>query len=138
MAHSPRLAVNERITKYVAIKVSTSNADRKEVDILSQMAQSTELKVQNDDQEVLYFGGFQEYSSGLKRTIRHRKKDLLATQGCATAALTLSPAEASRRPANLRAKHERLLGVIRGQQTPGQPQASKPFARESERIKNII
>ncbi|KAG6202095.1 hypothetical protein E4U35_005477 [Claviceps purpurea] len=43
MAHSPRLAVNERTTKYVAIKVSTSNADRKDVDILPQMAQSAEL-----------------------------------------------------------------------------------------------
>ncbi|KAG6105358.1 hypothetical protein E4U14_005154 [Claviceps sp. LM454 group G7] len=96
------------------------------------------MKVQNDGQEVLYFGGFQGYSSGLKRAIRHKKEDLLATQGCATAALTLSPAEASRVPAHLRTKHERLLRVIRGQQTPGQPQASKPFARESELIKNII
>ncbi|KAG5987172.1 hypothetical protein E4U52_007845 [Claviceps spartinae] len=34
MAHSPRLAVNERTTKYVAIK---------EIDILSQMALFTEL-----------------------------------------------------------------------------------------------
>ncbi|KAG6108615.1 hypothetical protein E4U13_006377 [Claviceps humidiphila] len=96
------------------------------------------MKVQNDGHEVLHFGGFQGYCSGLKRAIRHRKEDLLATQGCATAALTLSPSEASRGPARLRAKHERLLGVIRGQQTPEQPQASTPFARESQRINTII
>ncbi|KAG5952292.1 hypothetical protein E4U57_006252 [Claviceps arundinis] len=96
------------------------------------------MKVQNDGHEVLHFGGFQGYCSGLKRAIRHRKEDLLATQGCATAALTLSPSDASRGPARLRTKHERLLGVICGQQTPEQPQASIPFARESQRINTII
>ncbi|KAG6053397.1 hypothetical protein E4U17_004739 [Claviceps sp. LM77 group G4] len=62
------------------------------------------MKVKNDGQEVLYFGGFQECSSGLKRAIRHRKEDLLATQGCATAALTLSPVEARREPNILRGR----------------------------------
>ncbi|KAG6062279.1 hypothetical protein E4U32_002559 [Claviceps aff. humidiphila group G2b] len=52
-------------------------------------------------------------------------------------ALTLSPSDPSRGPAHLRAKHERLLGVIYGQQTPEQPQASTPFARESEWINKI-
>ncbi|KAG6286477.1 hypothetical protein E4U45_008439 [Claviceps purpurea] len=101
-------------------------------------AMCSNMKVQNDGQEVLCFGGFQGYCSGLKRAIRHRKEDLLATQGCATAALTLSPSDAMSGSAHLRAKHERLLGVICGQQTPEQPQASTPFARESERINKII
>lgn len=91
------------------------------------------MSLQNDGVDVLSFGFFQGYSN-IKRSIRSRADDLLATRGIATAALTLPPSEASRNPAHIRARQARLLRRLRGELTPEQPQSSTPFARERERI----
>ncbi|PON20237.1 hypothetical protein TGAM01_v210879 [Trichoderma gamsii] len=50
---------------------------------------------QNQGADVLSFGFFQGYSN-LKRSFRHREDDLLASQGSATAALTIPATEAAR------------------------------------------
>ena len=89
--------------------------------------------VQNDGKDVLSFGFFQGYSN-IKRSIRNRPEDLLATKGTATAALTLPPVEASRCPVQVRAKQEQLLKRLRGELTPDLPESSTPFARERHRI----
>lgn len=87
---------------------------------------------QNQGADVLSFGFFQGYSN-LKRSFRHREDDLLASQGSATAALTIPAAEAAR-TAQWRAKQQRLLRRVRGEQTPENPAASTPFARERQRV----
>jgi hypothetical protein len=87
---------------------------------------------QNQGADVLSFGFFQGYSN-LKRSFRHREDDLLASQGSATAALTIPAAEAAR-SAHWRAKQQRLLRRVRGEQTPENPAASTPFARERQRV----
>ncbi|KAJ6436869.1 MHYT domain signaling protein [Purpureocillium lavendulum] len=91
------------------------------------------MSLQNDGVDVLSFGFFQGYSN-IKRSIRSRADDLLATRGIATAALTLPPSEASRSPAYIRARQERLFQRLRGELTPDQPQSSTPFARERQRV----
>jgi hypothetical protein len=48
----------------------------------------------NEGAEVLLLSYFQGYSN-IKRSVRHSTNDLLATKGCATAALTVPTAEAS-------------------------------------------
>lgn len=87
---------------------------------------------QNQGADVLSLGFFQGYSN-LKRSFRHRADDLLASQGVATAALTIPATEASR-GAYLRAKQQRLLRQLRGECTPENPGASTPFARERQRV----
>ncbi|PNP37738.1 hypothetical protein TGAMA5MH_10357 [Trichoderma gamsii] len=87
---------------------------------------------QNQGADVLSFGFFQGYSN-LKRSFRHREDDLLASQGSATAALTIPATEAAR-TAQWRAKQQRLLRRVRGEQTPENPAASTPFARERQRV----
>lgn len=90
------------------------------------------MSFQNDGADVLSFGFFQAYSN-IKRSIRHRADDLLATQGSATAALTVPSADVDGN-AWVRARQQRLLGRLRGQLTPDDPEASTPFARECQRI----
>lgn len=90
------------------------------------------MSYQNQGADVLSFGFFQGYSN-LKRSFRHREDDLLASQGSATAALTIPAAEAAR-TAQWRAKQQRLLRRVRGEQTPENPAASTPFARERQRV----
>ncbi|KAL6406205.1 hypothetical protein AUP68_10374 [Ilyonectria robusta] len=87
---------------------------------------------QNQGADILSLGFFQGYSN-LKRSFRHRADDLLASQGVATAALAI-PATEVNRGAYLRAKHQRLLGQLRGELTPENPGASTPFARERQRV----
>lgn len=94
--------------------------------------------LQNDGHDVLLFEGFQGYASGIKRSVRHRKEDLLARKGSATAALTLPPAEVRRSPATVKAKNEQLLREVRGERTPEQPASSTPFARERGRIEAAV
>ncbi|KID81726.1 hypothetical protein MGU_10931 [Metarhizium guizhouense ARSEF 977] len=66
------------------------------------------MSFRNDGHDdVLSFPYWQGYSN-IKKSIRNRPEDLLATKGIATAALTLSPAEASRSPAHIRARQEKL------------------------------
>ncbi|KAF4469664.1 hypothetical protein FALBO_3433 [Fusarium albosuccineum] len=87
----------------------------------------------NGAEDVLSFGYFHAYSN-IKRTIRSRPEDLLPARGIATGALTLPPSEASQR-AHIRARQQRLLRTLSGEQTPEQPDLSMPFAREQHRIK---
>ncbi|EEU33428.1 uncharacterized protein NECHADRAFT_89529 [Fusarium vanettenii 77-13-4] len=75
--------------------------------------------------------------SNLKRSIRHRPDDLLASHGLATAALTIPSTEAQR-TARLRDKQQRLLAQVRGQLTPKNPSASTPFAREQQRVEAAL
>lgn len=91
---------------------------------------------QNQGADVLSFGFFQGYSN-LKRSIRHRPDDLLASHGLATAALTIPSTEAQR-TARLRDKQQRLLAQVRGQLTPENPGASTPFARERQRVEAAL
>jgi hypothetical protein len=90
----------------------------------------------NEGADVVSFGYFQAYSN-IKRVIRHRPEDLLATKGIATAALTLPPAEANAM-AHARDKQQRLLSQLRGDRTPGTPETSTPFARERQRLEAAI
>ncbi|KAH7109222.1 hypothetical protein EDB81DRAFT_930064 [Dactylonectria macrodidyma] len=91
---------------------------------------------QNQGADVLSFGFFQGYSN-LKRSIRHRPDDLLASHGLATGALTIPSTEAQR-TARLQGKQQRLLAQLRGQLTPDNPGASTPFARERQRIEAAV
>ncbi|RTE73082.1 hypothetical protein BHE90_012476 [Fusarium euwallaceae] len=90
----------------------------------------------NGAEDVLSFGYFHAYSN-IKRTIRSRPEDLLPARGIATGALTLPPSEACQR-AHIRARQQRLLRTLSGEQTPEQPGLSIPFAREQHRIKTAM
>lgn len=94
------------------------------------------MSFQNEGADVLSFGFFQAYSN-IKRSIRHRANDLLATQGSATAALTV-PSSDVEALARIKAKRQRLLSRLRGQLTPDNPDASTPFARERQRIEAAV
>ncbi|KAL6405471.1 hypothetical protein AUP68_11227 [Ilyonectria robusta] len=94
------------------------------------------MSFQNEGADVLSFGFFQAYSN-IKRSIRHRASDLLATQGSATAALT-APSPDVEALARVKAKRQRLLSRLRGQLTPDNPDASTPFARERQRIEAAV
>lgn len=78
----------------------------------------------NGAKDVLSFGYFHAYSN-IKRTIRSRPEDLLPARGIATGALTLPPSEACQR-AHIRARQQRLLRTLSGEQTPEQPGLSIP------------
>lgn len=102
--------------------------------ILSVMQEN--MSYLNFGHSVLHCGYFQGYSN-IKRSIRHGPDDLLATQGIATAALSLPRAEAAA-SGNRQGKQQRLLQRLIGVQTPDNPGSSKPFARERQRIENAI
>lgn len=93
------------------------------------------MSFQNQGADVLSFGHFQGYSN-IKRSIRHRPDDLLADKGFTTAALTLSASDVN--GARIKAKQQRLLRRVQGELSPGDPEASKPFARERQRIEAAI
>jgi hypothetical protein len=90
----------------------------------------------NEGADVVSFGYFQAYSN-IKRVIRHRPEDLLATKGFATAALTLPPIEAAA-TAYTQNKQRKLLSQLREDLTPAIPQSSRPFARERQRLDAAI
>jgi hypothetical protein len=90
----------------------------------------------NGGADPLCYGYFQAYSN-MKRSIRHGPDDLLATKGIATAALTLPESEAAASSRTL-AKRQRLRRQFLGQNTPDDPDASKPFAREHRRVTAAI
>jgi len=94
------------------------------------------MSFQNDGADVLSCNYFQAYTN-IKRSIRHNPEDLLVTQGVATAALTLPAAEAQR-SARIKGKQQRLLRRLQGSATPEDPEASRPFARERQRILRAI
>jgi hypothetical protein len=94
------------------------------------------MSYQHNGANVLNYGYFQGYSN-IKRSIRHGPNDLLATKGVATAALALSDRDGSL-AAHVAARRERLLRQLRGQWTPADPEASKPFARERQRIEQAM
>jgi hypothetical protein len=94
------------------------------------------MSFQNDGADVLSCEYFQAYSN-IKRSIRYNPEDLLVTQGVATAALTLPLSEAQS-SGRVRAKQQQLLGRLQGDKTPQDPDASKPFARERQRIQHAL
>ncbi|CAG9951263.1 unnamed protein product [Clonostachys rosea f. rosea IK726] len=94
------------------------------------------ISIRHDGADVLSFGYFQGYSN-IKRNVRHSPRDLLATKGYATAALTVPAKEACAAAVTAR-KRERSLRAIRGQQTANAPAESKPFVREHRQINAAI
>ncbi|KAL5348503.1 hypothetical protein ACLOAV_005919 [Pseudogymnoascus australis] len=88
------------------------------------------------DENVLSCDYFQGYSN-IKRSIRYNPEDLLVTQGIATAALTL-PESAAKGSARVRAIQQRLLRRMQGSTTPDDLDASRPFARERQRIQHAV
>lgn len=88
---------------------------------------------ENGGADVISYGHFQAYNSGLKQSIRDRPDDLLAAQGQATAALTI-PIEEANKSARTRTKQRQLLRYLNGDITPDNPEASTPFARERQLI----
>lgn len=85
---------------------------------------------------MLHYGYFQGYSN-IKRSIWHGPNDLLATKGVATAALAL-PNRDRNLSARVAAKQACLLQHLRGQLTPDNPESSRPFVREGQRIDQAI
>ncbi|KAF2462515.1 uncharacterized protein BDR25DRAFT_249033, partial [Lindgomyces ingoldianus] len=63
--------------------------------------------------------------------------NLLATKGIATAALALLESEANASNC-VAAKRQQLLRRLQGQLTPEDPDSSKPFAREQQRIETAV
>jgi len=94
------------------------------------------MSYQNDGADTLSYGYFQAYSN-IKRSIRHKPEDLLATKGIATAALALPESEANA-SSHIKAKRQRLLQRLQGQATPEDPDSSKPFERERQLIEAAI
>jgi hypothetical protein len=88
------------------------------------------MSYQNDGASVLSCEYFQGYS-GIKPAIRYNPEDLLVTQGTATGALTLPVAEA-RRSAKTKKTQHGLLQRLK------EPDASRPFARERQRIELAV
>lgn len=94
------------------------------------------MSFQNDGADVLSCEYFQAYTN-IKRSIRYNPEDLLVTQGIATAALTL-PLTDAHSSGRIKAKQQRLLEQLQGDRTPHDPDASKPFARERQRIQHAL
>ena len=94
------------------------------------------ISYQHNRAGVLSYRYFQGYSN-IKRSIRHRPNDLLATKGVATAALAL-PNRDGNLSARVAAKRDRLLQHLRGLSTPDNPASSRPFVREGQRIERAI
>ena len=94
------------------------------------------MSYQHNGAGVLSYGYFQGYSN-IKRSIRHGPDDLLVTKGVATAALAL-PDRDGNLSARVAAKRDRLLQHLRGQLTPDNPESSRPFVREGQRIERAI
>ncbi len=90
----------------------------------------------NGGTDPLVYGYFQAYCNG-KRAFRHDPKSFLATKGIATGALTLPESEASA-SRHVQAKQQRLRRQLLGLNTPEDPEASKPFARERRRLQASI
>lgn len=90
------------------------------------------MSYENEGADVVQYKHFQAYSN-IKRTIRHRADDLLASQGLATGALTLPPADTAH-GAHIRTKRQKLPERLEERLTPDNPEASTPFARERQRI----
>lgn len=90
----------------------------------------------NGGTDPLVYGYFQGYSN-TKRVFRHGPNDLLATKGIATGALTLPESEASA-SSRVQAKRQRLRRQLLGLNTPEDPEASRPFAREHRCVLDAI
>ena len=94
------------------------------------------MSFQNDGADVLSCEYFQAYTN-IKRSIRYNPEDLLVTQGTATAALTL-PDHEGNGSVTVKNKQQRLLRRLQGDSTPDEPDASRPFARERQRIQQAM
>ncbi|KAK3177773.1 hypothetical protein K4F52_009471 [Lecanicillium sp. MT-2017a] len=95
------------------------------------------MSCENDGADVVSFGYFQAYNSGLKQSIRDRPDELLASKGLATAALTVPSADVAR-SVRVRTKQKKLFSHLHGDLTPENPEASTPFAREKAFIERAI
>jgi hypothetical protein len=94
------------------------------------------MSYQNGGAEVLSCDYCQGYSD-LKRVFRYNPDDFLAGKGTATAAMTLPESEA-RSSVRTRDTQQKLLRRLQGEPTPEEPEASRPFARERQRIQQAI
>lgn len=94
------------------------------------------MSFQNDGADVLNCGYFQGYSN-IKRAIRSRPEDLLATKGIATAAMTVPDSECNSH-SHYKVKRDKLLKQLKGGLSPDDPDSSKPFLREKKRIEAAI
>jgi hypothetical protein len=94
------------------------------------------ISYQHNGAGVLSYRYFQGYLN-IKRSIRHRPNDLLATKGVATAALALPNCDRNL-SARVAAKQDCLLQHLRRQSTPDNPASSRPFVREGQQIKRAI
>jgi hypothetical protein len=94
------------------------------------------MSYQHNRANVLNYRYFQGYSN-IKRSICYRPNNLLTTKGVATAALALSDRNSSL-STYVAARRERLLRRLRGQWTPADPESSKLFACEQQRIEQAI
>ena len=94
------------------------------------------MSFQNDGADVLSCEYFQAYTN-IKRSIRYNPEDLLVTQGTATAALTV-PDHGANDSVTVKNKQQRLLRRLQGDSTPDEPDASRPFARERQRIQQAM
>lgn len=94
------------------------------------------LSYQNGGAEILSCDYCQGYSD-LKRVFRYNPDDFLAGKGTATAAMTL-PASEARSSVRTRDTQQKLLRRLQGESTPEEPEASRPFARERQRIQHAL
>jgi hypothetical protein len=94
------------------------------------------MSYQNGGAEILSCDYCQGYSD-LKRVFRYNPDDFLAGKGTATAAMTL-PESAARSSVRTRDTQQKLLRRLQGESTPEEPEASRPFARERQRIQHAI
>ena len=114
----------------------TSDAPPRFLDDRVFAAMKDNMSYQNDGAEVLSCDYCQGYSD-LKRVFRYNPDDLLAGKGTATAALTLPDSEA-KSSARVRDRQQGLLERLQGEATPDNPEASRPFAREQQRVEHAI
>lgn len=94
------------------------------------------MSYENNGSPVLSCDYFQAYSN-IKRSVRYNPEDLLVTQGIATAALTLPESEA-KSSNRVKTTQQRLLRRLEGGNTTDDPDASRPFARERQRIEYAL
>ena len=93
------------------------------------------LNVRNEGVDALSCGYFQAYSN-VKRSFRHSPDDLLAKKSLTTAVLALPDLEIPSH--HVRAKRQKLSEQMRGMRTPDNPEQSRPFAREAQRVRAAI
>ncbi|KAF6813984.1 hypothetical protein CMUS01_12731 [Colletotrichum musicola] len=100
------------------------------------IAMYSNISDRNKGANVLSFSYFQGYSN-IKRSVRHSPHNLLTTKGYTTVVIAVPTSYVVATVLSSR-YWETFLQTIRGQATPNNPQASKPFARERQQIQVTI